>query len=478
MSSFSSWIDKLRRSGGSSATISAALLEDAVYLAFDDTIQKVEIDASGWLQALTKALSEGKYHGCELVLTLSASHYQTYQIEKPELPKEEWSVGLPFLLKDLVTERVTEIVADAVELPGGNRVQTYVLSKRVLAPILALCEKHDIALRSIHPEDEVWGQSLADTSNFVLLHQSKGGSFKISAFVEHKVCFNRTIRGVMAPLTGEMGSSLQIDGLALELQRSIDYLSSQVKQAQFHKLHLSCDDENDAELVQALEERLSVKVSPLQENEIHSGELLSSRALQLPSEAINLYPAHLKPKKELFTLNAVLAAWVITAVIVGGFYGYVEYENGVKQQQVSRLTQQSNQVKQQLSEMQSLEQQHKPSPAKLAAAERLENDIRAKRTSLQAVGQFEQKQQLGFSGVMNALAVLGRNDISLSTISVSPDTLNVKGLAREPSSVPNWIKQFKNELDLVGRNFETLKIGRNEDDIVTFELMTKRQGAQ
>ena len=76
---------------------------------------------------------------------------------------------------------------------------------------------------------------------------------------------------------------------------------------------------------------------------------------------------------------------------------------------------------------------------------------------------------------MNSLAQLGRNDISLSHIYMTHDTLDIRGFARNANVVPNWIGQFKNELNLVGRAFEKLKIGRNVQDVVTFELSTRRE---
>lgn len=473
-----SFLDKLKRTKPSLSLLSLVLLEDAVYLTFEGETKHFSIDASGWLSALISALSDEAYAGANAIVTLGAHHYQSYQIEKPELPEEEWAVALPFLLKDLVSERVTEIVADGVLLPNSNKLQAYVLSQRVLTPLLALFEKQHIHLQRVVPEDEVWGQSLSDIQNFVLLHQSAKSSFKINAYVEQKNCFHRTIRGVMAPVTGENANSLQIDGLALELQRSIDYLSSQVKQAQFHKLYTCCDDEVDAELIQALEERLSVKVAALHDSDSACGVLLSLHALHVGLSGVNLYPAHLKPKKEYFTLPTVLASWLVVGLFMGGVYGYTQYQNSQQQQQIDQARQQSEQLNQQLKELQSLVAQHQPSPAKLAAVERLEVDVKGKEASLKAVAQFEQSQQIGYSGVMSALARLGRNDISLSSISIQPNTLNVSGLARNPSVVPNWIKQFKDELDLVGRSFEKLTIGRNEDDIVTFDLKTKRGGSQ
>jgi len=132
-------------------------------------------------------------------------------------------------------------------------------------------------------------------------------------------------------------------------------------------------------------------------------------------------------------------------------------------------------LEQQLSGLNQRLAKHKPSAAKIAAVARLKLEIQAKRASLKAVNEFDQSQQIGYSGVMRALAELGRQDISLSHIFIDSNTMDLQGLAREAKAIPNWVNQFKSEVNLVGRTFEKLKIGRNDDDIVTFELITKQE---
>lgn len=78
---------------------------------------------------------------------------------------------------------------------------------------------------------------------------------------------------------------------------------------------------------------------------------------------------------------------------------------------------------------------------------------------------------------MDALAKLARRDISLKQIEMDKQRFDIQGLAREAKVIPNWIAEFQSELHLVGRSFDQLVIGRNDEDVVTFELKTK-QGAK
>ncbi len=475
MNKMYSLLERLRKPSFSSEKVSIALLEDAIYCSFDGNVKAYPIKNGGWGKALHEVLSDGQYTNSKMVIVLGAHHYQTYQIERPELPEDEWPSALPFLLKNLIAERVTDIVADGIALSNNNKIQAYVMSKKFLNHVLEALDKFDVVLERILPEDEVWGQTHQQTEDFLLLHQNANSSFKINAYDARKICFNRTIRGVSGTLTGLQASSLQIDSLALEMQRSIDYLSAQVNKAQFHKLFICCDDEIDEELTLALEERLSVKVETLMGGDTRCGDVLSRYAL-LSEYRVNLYPVHLKPKKEFLTLSTVVASWVLLTLAMLGYYGFNEYQIRNDKSQISKLFEQSELLKAQLTELQAMLAAHKPSPEKLDRVVRIRKDIQLKEASLNSIGQFDNKNHDGYSGIMMALSQLGNNDISLSRITISQNTLNVSGLARTPSAIPRWVKRFKSELDLKGRNFDQLNIGRNEDDIVTFDLQAKREG--
>lgn len=476
---FKAIVDKLKPSKSNGNTQVVMLGNDAVYISSaeqESQVTSIPFVNGDWESALKKSLNSEAFTSNTLQLIVCANYYQTYQLDKPDIPESEWSVALPFLLKDLVAERVTEITASAVALPTSNKLQVYVLPKKLLDKLVNITSSAQIELKGVAPEDEIWGYSAGELSNFILLQRSTNSHFKLGAFVEHTVCFQRTIRSVVPPLTGVASSALQLDGLALELQRSIDYLSSQIKGTQLHQLKICCDEEDEAELQSALNNTLSSTVSLLVEGERENSEsLLVQLAAKRDTFNVNLYPEHLKPKKEYFTLANVAASWGVVSALLLGSYFVMNYQASNLDTELTVLQQDSNQLNKQVNQLNSKLTQHKPSPEKVAAVERLKRETQAKKEALKAVGQYDESQQVGYSGVMNSLAQLGRNDISLSHIYMTHDTLDMSGLARNANVVPNWIGQFKNELNLVGRSFEKLKIGRNDQDVVTFELSTRRE---
>ncbi|WP_232061097.1 hypothetical protein [Vibrio taketomensis] len=48
------------------------------------------------------------------------------------------------------------------------------------------------------------------------------------------------------------------------------------------------------------------------------------------------------------------------------------------------------------------------------------------------VGKYDGQQQVGYSGVMQSLAKLGRSDIALNSIQMDANNLDIRGMARDP----------------------------------------------
>ncbi|WP_367988061.1 MSHA biogenesis protein MshI [Vibrio sp. NTOU-M3] len=471
-------LGKFKKQNDSAECVNAIIQPSAIYLTTPSNAlpQHTPLKGQPWVEVLLSILQTSAKKGSQVNLVLHSGLYQTYQIEKPNLPNDELQVALPFLLKDLISEKVTEIIADASVLPGSNKLQAYVISKSVILELHRKLAGVDLRLGKVLVEEEVWAHSVDEPNDFLLLQRSKESGYKVSAYVAGSCAFQRHIRGITPPLTGVASSVLQLDGIALELQRSIDYLSSQLRGTSIHQMKICCDEEEQQELANALAERLSVKVSALSERNDESGLVLSRCVTRIESEEINLYPEYLKPKKDYFSLPFIVACWAGIAVLLLAVFGLFQFQQAKLERELHVQRAQETEFTQQLTSLNQRLARHKPSPEKVAAVARLKLEIQSKQDSMTAMGEYDESQQVGYSGVMRSLAQLGRDDIALRQIRMDAHSLDLQGVAREPKAIPNWVRQFKQELNLIGRTFEKLKIGRNEKEIITFELTAKDGG--
>ncbi|WP_051868237.1 hypothetical protein [Vibrio sp. ER1A] len=437
-------------------------------------VSNCDITANNWQKALEQLLQPKATKGQSVNVVIGSDLYHTYQIDTPRIPKSEWPQALPFLLKDVISERVTEIVADGLELPSLNKTTAYVIQKSWLLQLRGVLEKLGLELAQVIPEELFWARAQKESHSAVLLQRSRFHHYRVSAFVEQLPIFHRTIRSVSGPVIQDETIGLDVDSLALELQRSLDYLSSQLKTGGVHALHVCCDEESETQLAEALTARLNVKVMPLvSERTGWSGALLAQIASeQLEEPAVNLYPSYLKPKQEHFTLARVASVLALTVTAAVAVYGYISVSTAQLESELAQSESRADSLHDELSQQKAALESHRPSPVKVAAVERLKQEIAAKKDALDAVDDYDKEQQVGYSSVMNSLATLGRNDISIQHIYLDKSNIDISGLARNASVIPNWVGQFKQEQSLVGRTFKTLKIGRNTNDVVTFELRT------
>lgn len=476
--SIQSIINRFKRSEQSSTHLYVVVQPSALFFSsslHSELPRQVELNGQPWQQVLTDTLQGLTITHVKLDVVLHSSLYKTYQIDKPNVPEEELAQALPFLLKELISERISDVIIDSMYLSTNNKLQVYVVDKGLVSQLYRTLMALSIELERVLVEDEIWGHSAGELSHFLLLQRSQQGAFRVSAFINSQSAFQRTMRGITPPLTGVASSALQLDGIALELQRSIDYLSSQLRSAPLHTMMICCDEESQQEMVEALNQRLSVKTARLSEQAEWSGEILVRVCENLPHAEINLFPEELRPKKEYVTLTNIAIGWGFAAILLVVVAANLNYQQRDLTQQLAEHTRQQAAFKQQMTQLTEQLNQHKPSAAKEAAIARLQLEIDANQSALAAVEKFVQSQQVGYSSVLRSLATLGRNDISLQTIRIDGNGLDLTGLAQSPQAIPNWVNQFKHELSLVGRTFEQLKIGRNEQDIITFELKTQRE---
>lgn len=473
-------LKKLTLSRSVKTTTSIVLLQGGIYIAESKDNNELKenyfipVDhPQDWQNSLVMACQKANISDCSVNIVLGSHLYQSYQIENPNIPKDELSGALPFLVKDLISERVTDIVADGIETSGG-KLQVYLSQIATINTLIDILKPLSIQVNAITPDELIWAYSKPEQDGFMLLNHSRAADFKLLAFNEGRLHLNRSLRGISAPLTGDFANSLQLDSLALELQRSLDYLSAQLHGVNINHLYFRCDDEDDAQLAEELQNRLGVQVASLVTDEprvFRSGEVLSWLAL-FNQPSINLYNDSLKPKLDHFTLTNVVISWGVglsLSAMVMGFYQWKVYE---LDQHIASIKIEESNHQQELNGLNKQLESHKPSAAKQSAIKRLEDDIEAKKASLEVIESFDEGMQVGYSGVMKGLTKVGKDNISLTRIYISGEDVNFAGYARTPSVIPNWIQSFENELHLVGRTFDRLEIKTDEKGLVSFTLNT------
>lgn len=463
--------------------VSLVASAEQVVIAYQDDNEKTQLDAQAVTQsdpwtAATQLISRHGISKVDVHLVLGHGLYQSLLIDDPGLSDEDKRAALPFQLKDFISDSPSDIVADGFSSPVANRFQAFVCHKLPLIQFSKALEKSQCRLTNVSLEDVALRQWTQLDKTEMVLSRDSHGMLQLAAFHLGRLCFQRQIRGVM--LEGQMMPPSVVDDLALEVQRSLDYLRSQLKSAQVTGLVVSVHGIDDTELAFQLSSRLSVAVRPQQlfDTGAHHQHIAMAALSRDYTPDVNLFSDDLSPKAPLLTFEKMLLVWGATSLLVVLVAAYQQFSLAQAEKFFSLADserQSAQSLSDELNEQMAL---HLPSVSLTNEVNEKKAAIDAKRRALAAVKQHDAALQQGHADTFRALASLSRRDISVSSISVSQQSLDLSGLAATPASVPAWLQSFNSQPPLADRVFEQMALSRDEKNRLNFNLVSKRESGE
>lgn len=222
--------------------------------------------------ALGKFVLDHGLEGAACSYVLPINDYTLTLSDAPNVAAEEVSQAMRWLMRDVVNYPIEDALIDAFELPlpraRDNVKMAYgiAIRKTLIPRIEKLIRDAQLSLKSIdipelalrnvvsyHPED-------AKGCAFIQLYPT-GGKLIISR--GGMIYITRTIELKLEALNGEISGNIDskvVDQLALEIQRSFDYLSSVFRQTMANSIVLAPTLINTQELQITLKNALGMEV--------------------------------------------------------------------------------------------------------------------------------------------------------------------------------------------------------------------------
>lgn len=228
-----------------------------------------------WPVAIAELFSRHGLAKSRVRVALAASLCQQVQIDKPAVPEAEMAGALPWAVKDYVSEPVMQLAMDYVDLPtppaGQARINVICVPKSRIR--LVADAVNALARLETIQHDELALTSLQERDSRVrmLLWQARGQDLQLLVFHQGGLCFSRQLRG-FAALTGEQEPTpMQLDSLMLEIQRSLDYLTGQLKLPEPGALQLAIASPFIGTLVRHMEQTFALPVSAMANKAVLAG---------------------------------------------------------------------------------------------------------------------------------------------------------------------------------------------------------------
>ncbi|WP_213995030.1 hypothetical protein [Arsukibacterium sp.] len=219
------------------------------------SVQVQPVPQGNWQLAMQDILAKVN-KSMALTLIIPPTMYQIIQLEKPAIAEQELLTALPWQIKDLTDIALEELVLDYIDLPAAPgqpaKINVVVSVKSQLQELIALVNRDKLNLQQILIEEWLIHELLdyADHAALVLMHQPDQDVL-LQVIRQGQLQFSRRLRGFNR-LHQYSDSELQqgvFDNLLLEIQRSMDYIESQLKLPPVRSIHLLCSGSERTDLV-------------------------------------------------------------------------------------------------------------------------------------------------------------------------------------------------------------------------------------
>ncbi|MBV7317374.1 MSHA biogenesis protein MshI [Shewanella sp. NIFS-20-20] len=192
-------------------------------------------------------------------IILAAERYQLLQVDKPAVDGLELNQALLWSVKDMVSLPTAQLHLDYYEMPSASvaKLNVVVADKNFLKRIvhsiydkggqIAAISTEEIAMTLLAPEDDPQAQ--------MLLSHYRGQELLLTVVKQGQLYMQRRLRGFheLEKISADELNFGAADNLSLELQRSMDYFESQLRQAPVSTISILSDGASTrlAELVGA-----------------------------------------------------------------------------------------------------------------------------------------------------------------------------------------------------------------------------------
>ena len=290
------WLGSLVRGKAAARKVALTLSHDSVMLVRlhpEPLFLRETCHGQGdWARVIALLLEKAEAHGAQVRVILNAALVNQLQIEKPSVPENEMAGALPWAIKDLVSEPVTQLVCDYVDMPFNPTAKprvTVICLMRNRMQLIAEAVNAKAQLQDVTTEEFALVELVGRSQRMELfLYRLPGQELSLMAVCEGQLCFSRQLRGfsMNGIGRGEGWPTEKFDELTLQIQRSWEYLAAQLKLGDAAQLYVAVSSPLLGSLVSHLTENFSFPVTAMANGAVVVGlEYLPPYALLQGAEA-------------------------------------------------------------------------------------------------------------------------------------------------------------------------------------------------
>lgn len=221
---------------------------------------------SNWQGQLADYVQRHKLANTDCYVSLTSHWYQLLQIEKPNVPDDEVYAALGWPLKDLLppnTEYVYDYLNPPAQVAGQSKLSVVAIPHKDITNISKGIYDADLTLKIISIEETATVELTPKSDDAVMsLVQEHGEEIVLNIVKNNELYFTRRLKG-FENLGSYSESELSMgitESLCVQIQRSMDYFESQLRQSPVRKVLLKLDTILAEELANQIQVNMGLPV--------------------------------------------------------------------------------------------------------------------------------------------------------------------------------------------------------------------------
>ncbi|CUS47472.1 MAG: MSH system assembly platform protein MshIa [Idiomarinaceae bacterium HL-53] len=232
-------------------------------LIVNDDIDVENDNFASALLELLKRYERFSFKRQPLQIVLSSAFVEQVSVDKPELPEGDIAAALQWTLKELVDIPPADIVVDYYDLPiqtgSEKKIQAVVANRQFLQPILDVLHKEEFDIQGIVNADLAYSQWFDKDERVLALSQTQHDTNQLQIIVENRLILTRELSRIKPIRLIAPDDMDELEALALEMQRSIDFFTSQLRQAPLAEVALATTHPRASEIVDVIGAQLGMQ---------------------------------------------------------------------------------------------------------------------------------------------------------------------------------------------------------------------------
>jgi MSHA biogenesis protein MshI len=231
-------------------------------------VKQDSLPIENWQTQLKTYVENHSLTNTQCNIALSISKYQLLQLDRPEVEDAELNQALQWAVKEQLLGE-DELVIDYFDFPSTaskiKKLNVVTVSKLDVIEIRDGVLEAGLALNIIGIEEIAICNLLLPSDDAIITikeEAEEGGQLSLNIVKRNELFFSRRLSGYenLANFSLEELKMGVVDNLSLEIQRSMDYFESQLRQAPVKKVYISLDSMHQDALADMIKQVIFISV--------------------------------------------------------------------------------------------------------------------------------------------------------------------------------------------------------------------------